>query len=184
LRIERVADFALHGGDFRDLRTHLDEWAALKRGGLLLTVNGNQVWFNRPCPIEHGARLLDHMDRFTPAAYDICVRGRAGEEEVRKARGSGSERYRLMVEHAVPMASLGLLLRKAEKYRTSSAITAFLNRNYRRCVMTKAESDRLDRLGADGTAALRKAMPTGWRDGDDPYARYAAIGLETISRIQ
>ena len=77
LRLERIRQWASTGEG--SLRTHLDEWAAFEVGGGLLTRGMNQRWFNNPCAKSEGARLLEYMDRLSPAAREICERGARGE---------------------------------------------------------------------------------------------------------
>lgn len=175
LRLERIKQWASTGGG--SLRTHLDEWAAFEVGGDLLTGRMNQRWFNNPCAYSQGPRLLEYMDRFSPAARAICERGASGDAAVKKPRNGEPAPYRLMVDHSIPVAVLGREIKRSTELDTLVSLRDFLRSNFRRAVITFAEDGLLNRpQGPDGKS-LKQRMPEGWVFGDDPYARYRVAGV-------
>lgn len=176
LRLEGIKNWAATGEG--SLRTLIDEWAAFEFGGGLLTRGMNQRWFNNPCAKSEGARLLAHMDRFSPAARAICERGARGDPEVKKPRRGEPAPYRLMVDHSIPVVVLGQEIKRSVGQHSIAAVRDFLRSNFRRAVITYAEDGLLNRPHGPGGKTLRQRMPDGWEFGDDPYARYRAAGIE------
>lgn len=76
----------------------------------------------------------------------------------------------IQVEHAVPQQVIVNMLMDMEQPDTGS-VSALLRKLFRVRRVTKAEHDRLSELG------LRSKMPDDW-DGEDPWARYDAAGID------
>lgn len=72
------------------------------------------------------------------------------------------------VEHAIP---INVLFSAFWDARTRNEMQAVIDA-YAVAVVTKQEDERLTALG------LRKAMPVGWRFGDDPLARWNKANIE------
>jgi hypothetical protein len=171
-RLRRIIAELRAGRVVADLRTYLDEWAAYDVGGGLLTRGGRQRWFNNPCPWQEHERLSTYMDWRSPSAERILWRGRQRDPAVRKPRRGDVQPYRLIVDHAVPIAVIRAMLMANRGLWSVESITPFLRHHYKRGVLTKWGDDR--RLDAAG---LRQSMPHGWQPWDDPYARYRAVGI-------
>ena len=77
-----------------------------------------------------------------------------------------------MVDHSIPIGVIGKVLWADPFSWTRETLREFLLKNYKRAVISYAEDQRLTEYG------LRSNMPKGWKLGDDPYARYAEVGIE------
>ncbi len=176
LRLERIGQWASTGEG--SLRTHLDEWAAFEVGGGLLTRGMNQRWFNNPCAKSEGVRLLEYMDRLSPAAREICERGARGDPEGKKPERGEPAPYRLMVDHSIPIAVLGEEIKRSTQLDTIASLRDFLRLNFRRAVITFAEDGLLNCPQGPAGKSLKQRMPDGWKFGDSAYARYRAAGIE------
>jgi hypothetical protein len=161
-------------GKIQDMRTKLDEWKAFVVGGSLVgpPPRLRQRWLNNPCPWEHHDRLRKHMDWITPLALQILQRGEQKDPAVKKPKKGRPAPYRLIVEHAVPVRVLRELILADRALWEREPLERFLERWFRRGVLTKDEDDLLNAAG------LRQDMPAGWRLGDDPFARYGYVGLQ------
>jgi hypothetical protein len=165
------------------LRTLLDEWAAFFVGGDLLTPSGRQRWFNFPCPWKECHRLFQYMNWITPQAAAILRAGALRQPTHRKPTDVEERRsfpYRLIVEHAVPVAEISRELRRDSGLRRADRAERFLRHHYRRGVLTHAENALLERAVPAYGASLRDRMPTGWKPWGDPYARYRAVGIDRL----
>lgn len=169
-RLGRVLSWAIDDNG-SNLRTHLDEWAAYELGGELLTRGGRQRWFNNPCPVKEGRRLLRFMDRHSLAAEHICLRGEKGDPAVKKPAHGEPAPFRILVDHSIPIKVLGAEIRQNNDLKQMKNLRQFLRDNFRRTVITFEENKRLDKV-------YKQTMPSGWTFGDDPFARYAAAGIE------
>lgn len=174
-RLSRILSWAA-SEDGSNLRTHLDEWAAFEVGGELLTRGGRQRWLNNPCPIAEGARLLEYMDRHSVAAKKICKRGVQKDKAVKKPKRGDPAPFRIIVDHTIPVRVLGAEIRRNTDLHSYAALSEFLRKTYRRTVLTWAENKVLD-------SQFRSSMPPGWEFGDDPYARYMAVGIELAEEL-
>jgi hypothetical protein len=171
-RLNSIVHELKTGEPLGQLRTHLDEWAAFEIGGELLTRGDRQRWFNNPCPWKHWDRLPRYMDWVTPSAADILKRGEDRDPAVRKPPSGQPAPYRLVVDHAVPIAEIRRLLVADESLWEASKLRGFLRYHFRRGVLTKNEDNKLRSQG------LGSRMPVGWKAWDDPFARYRAVNLE------
>lgn len=169
-RLRRIAEFGRTG--IGPLRTHLDEWAAFERGGELLTGGNKQRWFNNPCPWKEWERLASYMDFVTPEAAAVLRRGMDRDPAVKKPPRGQRAPFRLIVEHAVPVKTIGQAVRNDRRLWEPTALRNFLQHHYRRGVLTSAQDGALNAVG------LRESMPAGWQVGGDPFARYHAVGLK------
>lgn len=174
-RSNQIVHFARVGQTGPNLRTLLDEYAAFENGGGLLTRGGRQRWFNNPCPVREGARLLVHMDWFSVDAAAILARGINGDDSVRKLKRGAPSDHRLVVDHAVPVAVVAKLIAADNSLWSLDTMRPFIKAHYKRGVLTTAE----DRVLTE--AKLRQSMPAGWQPGDDPFARYNAVGLRRFA---
>lgn len=169
-RLHRVIRYVRDGEG--SLRTHLDEWAAFEFGGELLTRSGRQRWFNNPCPWREGYRLTRHMDWISSDAAAILRRGINRDLAVKKPKRGEPAPFRLIVEHAVPVKVIGDAVRADPGLWRTDGLRDFLHVHFKRGVLTSGEDAQLN------TAGLRQSMPAGWRSGDNPFARYRAVGLQ------
>lgn len=110
-----------------------------------------------PDAIKYDIRYLPH----TADAASVCA-------QYPKEIGR-----RLRHEHTVP---LKLLAAEVLKRKTSDreVIYEFFNTYCRSAIVTKEEDQRLN------SAKLQRAMPSGWRFGEDILARYGMVGIELL----
>ena len=80
------------------------------------------------------------------------------------------------VEHAIPVKVLFSLFWDVE---TPDGMQAIIDA-YAVAVVTKEEDERLN----SDTDRLRDAMPSGWRFGDDPLARWNKVNIEVPIGMQ
>ena len=78
---------------------------------------------------------------------------------------------RLVKDHSIPVAVIRDILID-QKDKSLLKIEETLSYNYRLGVIAKTDDQELNKQG------LRAKMPLGWQVGDNPFARYAEIGLE------
>ena len=140
------------GGPFR---TFIDNWFQLSMRGAFLNSNGRPIWFNNPTRDKHFDALLS-MHFISEDAMAVL---------------NGQKNERLVKDHSVPVAVIRDIL-ISQKNIGFINIEDTLVRNYRLGVITKGDDEKLNKQG------LRSKMPDGWKDGDDPFARYASIGLK------
>jgi hypothetical protein len=88
----------------------------------------------------------------------------------RKFYGRQAGRNPFIYEHAVPAGVLRSELLEANE--NTQRIEEILKGAGPVAVLLREEDDRLR------TAGLRSRMPQGWHVGDDPLARYHAVGIE------
>jgi hypothetical protein len=132
-------------------RTIIDNWYALRRGGLFVYKSGKPRWFNNPKLRDHPRlRLMD----FISAGAGVVLDGHSDE--------------RLIVDHAVPVRHIHDQL--LELPQDVGAIESFLLANYRLGVLTKKEDITLN------DNELKSEMPKDW-DGKNLFARYEAVGI-------
>jgi len=74
------------------------------------------------------------------------------------------------VEHAVPITVLYDVFMAANTHALMDAVL----RAYNVAVVTREEDRRLRMAG------LSRSMPVGWQWGDDPYARWHAVGISVV----
>lgn len=101
------------------------------------------------------------------------IRHPASEEALGIARERWSDST-VTVDHAIPVSILFDPFWHAD---TSDAMRAVIDA-YTVAVITRDENDRLNAAG------LRQAMPIGWRFGDNPLARWKAVGIEVAEAVQ
>lgn len=135
-------------------RTFMDSWFAYHVGGPLLNASSRPHWLNNPCPIRHRDALLTAHWVSANAALTLA----------------GVRSDRLVKDHAVPVSVLRDQM-MSEPPATLEAAREFMIRNYRIGIMTVGEDDALTAAG------LRSRMPSGWKPGDSPFARYDAAGI-------
>jgi hypothetical protein len=164
-------------GRIPDLRTKLDEWAAFRVGGGLLTSGGKQRWFNYPCPVREAARLKRYMDWVSPAARVILDRGESGDRSVSKPPRGTPDPNRLVVDHTIPIRVLREAISSDRSLWQVPEIESFLLRYFIRSVITKSEDRQLEAKVPGGGRSLRQRMPTGALFADEPFARYRAAGI-------
>ncbi|QEH81137.1 hypothetical protein EIK56_24855 [Sphingomonas sp. C8-2] len=183
LRLDRIIHF-FRIGPVGSMRTHLDEWAAYFYGGGLLTRGCRQRWFNNPCPWKEAQRLFDHMDWITPAAAAILKRGLMRDLAVKKTKGGISSPFRLIVDHAVPVKVLRDTIGANPALWYREPLEKFLCQHFRRGVLTIDEDARLSSRYSGNQWSLKARMPSGWKLGSDPFARYTAIGLKNVKEAE
>lgn len=135
-------------------RTFMDSWFAYHVGGPLLSANSRPHWLNNPCPVRHRDALLTAHWVSANAALTLA----------------GVRSDRLVKDHAVPVSVLRDQL-MSQPPADLDAAREFMIRNYRIGIITIEEDDALT------AASLRSRMPSGWRLGDSPFARYDAAGI-------
>lgn len=82
----------------------------------------------------------------------------------------------LIFDHAVPFKYLQAELLKLSEISTDSVRLVLDNFPSAGVLITKGENQRLNEAG------LQSAMPLDW-NGDDPFARYKAVGIEIVQNI-
>ena len=83
-------------------------------------------------------------------------------------------------EHIIPLAvSVNHLL---DNYHSDTANLEKLEEDLGYCINTCAVTK--DEDNALTAAGLRTSMPNGWKWGDDPFARYKAVGIVPIENIK
>jgi len=178
---------ALAGGFPISLRDNLDPWYAHEFGGVFLTGGERPHTFDYPCPWQHWGRLCHHHFWVTPEANVILEAGRRRDPWVKKPpvlqRTAETERFRLVVDHAVPFRVLKPLLVSAldglREERWIETVRELLRAMFRRGVLTRAQDLSLN-AGVRAEEPLKSAMPSDW-DGADPFARYKAMGFEQVT---
>ena len=135
-------------------RTFFDNWFAFKVAGPFLNTNSRPHWFNNPCPDKHGAALSRAHFVSAGAARTLA----------------GIERQRLVKDHAIPVTVLRELLIRSEP-ESLSDVHAMMLDYYRIGIITQGEDELLRQAG------LKSSMPDAWLVGDDPFARYRAVGI-------
>lgn len=79
-------------------------------------------------------------------------------------------------EHVIPrLVVVSEIHRMLERDATDAEIAAFIREHVKIVKITHEERDRLDRRDQLG---LRQCMPTGWRFGDDVFARLKAAEIQ------
>jgi hypothetical protein len=141
-----------HPGMFR---TCVDSWYALERGGALLSGSGEPHWLNNPDP-------QNRQEREAVLSMDY-ISVKAMERIEKREKG-------LIRDHAIPLAVLRQLIRELPD-TSPEAIEAFLRRNYHVGIITQEENKKLNE------AKLHSRMPSDWEPGDNPYERYAKVGI-------
>lgn len=157
---------------FRDF---FDNWYAYETGGGHLTTGGRPVWFNNPCAKRHNGALAA-MHFVSRQAAAILADASAAGSQYAEMRLSKESAVRLMVDHAIPLRVLRQTMFEDSGLRSPESLQTFLRQNYRLGVVTFEENARLSSLG------LVSAMPGDW-SGADPFARYAAAGIERGASI-
>jgi hypothetical protein len=180
-RLRRLADSYLDhtiialrardvGANFRDF---LDPWWIYERGGEFVHERAGGGFsahtFNNPCPWTHGRRLRQ-FDWCSQGADAILALGR--EAKIIDRKNHPVDR-RLIVDHSVPFAVLKSELWRDPDAWTPASLRVFLSSNFKRAVLSSAENARLTH------AKLGARMPPGWKLGDDPFARYRAVGIKS-----
>ena len=157
---------------FRDF---LDNWFAYETVRGHLTTGGRPIWFNNPCAKRHKAALAAMHFVSRNAAAILADASSAGSQYAKMRLGKGPS-IRLMVDHAIPLRVLRQTMFEDSRLKSIDALRAFLRQNYRLGVVTFEENARLSSL------VLVSAMPGDW-SGADPFARYAAAGIERVASI-
>lgn len=139
--------------DGRLVRTFVDSWYAMDRGGPLLEPSGRPLWLNNPDPRKVGPALLA-CDFVSANALTRIQRGEMG----------------LIKDHAIPVRVLRERLAALED-TSAESIEALLRRFYAVGVITTDEDRRLN------SKRLNNKMPAGW-DGVSKFARYEAADIE------
>lgn len=135
-------------------RTFFDNFFAYHVRGAHLNSNGRPIWLNNPCPRRHRDALL--------GAHFVSVAA------MRVLAGLSEER--LVKDHAIPVSVLREMLID-DNCDTLKRVQRLMSRFYRIGIITVSEDDLLVSRG------FRSQMPSGWRRGDGPYARYDAVGI-------
>ena len=158
------------GANFRDF---LDPWWVYERGGDFVHLRSDGGFsahtFNNPCVWAHRTRLLK-FDWMSAGAQKIFKMGEAARIRDRSRHPAG---LRLIVDHAIPFAVLKQELWRERHSWDLDRLRRFLEENFKRAVLTHAADNQ--RLNA---MRLHQSMPAGWKFGDDPFARYAAAGIQ------
>lgn len=92
--------------------------------------------------------------------------------------------------HSAPDAAEALALSGDEARGLTPQVCALFQQNPRASVVariirrwtlhawiTQEEDQRFDEKSRHGGISIRGCMPTGWKSGDDPFARYRACGI-------
>lgn len=164
---------ALQAEDFAaNMRNFLDPWWIYERGGVFVHKKRGGGYsphtFNNPCPWTHRERLCA-FDWTSAKAKQIIQKGQAARIINRKDHPAN---LRLMADHAVPFAVIAQQLWRDPCGWTRESLQAFLRLNFKRAVISFEEDQQLNKYG------LRDRMPSDWKFGGDPYARYVKIGIK------
>lgn len=173
------------------LRNFLDNWyghsreARLPQGttGLFVTSSGNPRWFNT------GDLKLGKRGRATARNYFDFV----SCEAERVCREESEEP--LIKEHAVPVKTLGLMLRGAsERFQDLSAtdLRLLLERFYKVALVTKEDDARINETRAANGKSLRDQPTVEWwerwkevlQDASEPGDLVAEEGLDCRDRYR
>ena len=92
--------------------------------------------------------------------------------DLAKAGDAQAAETRLKVDHSVPVAVLASLI---ATQTNRDKLRRLLLANYARGILTYQEDSFLD-------TRFKASMPDGWVVGDDPYARYEAMGISGSRR--
>jgi hypothetical protein len=82
---------------------------------------------------------------------------------------------KLVAEHVTLIGDLVEDVLRDVRSLTPRMLADRLHAEHRFAVITPEEDQRLTAVG------LEQAMPTGWRPGDNPWARYVAAGLDPLT---
>jgi hypothetical protein len=156
------------GAPFRDF---IDNWAAFASATDHHRTGSNRViWFNNPNAITKRAMLLS-LPFVSTGASAILSYAAEQRDEYRMRRKADDKEIRLIVDHAVPLASMIEWLFEPGADLSRNAIRQHLKRWYHLGVLTSSEDATLNRLG------LRSKMPDDW-DGKDLTARYHQAAIK------
>lgn len=159
--IKHIKLYLESGNENRQLlRTLIDEWFAYYSKGPFLNRNGKPKWFNNPCPEKNRDALLS-MHFISAEAFNVINR---------------ALKIRIVKDHSIPINVLHEIFRNQNNYSESTILNTLLN-YYRLGIITKDEDKRLNLLG------LRSKMPSGWRAGDEKFARYTEADIIANSKI-
>jgi len=157
-----------------NLRDFVDPWWSLTRGPPFVkeAVNPSQHTLNNPCACgcEHQFRLRA-LDWISAGALDALARGACKKKMKRGRDDLRDPSDRLIVDHAVPLAQIYSLLFQPGRNWSRDSLRTMLAHHLKRGLLTKVEDKQLDVQG------LNSAMPAGWEEGGDPFARYRAAGI-------
>jgi hypothetical protein len=137
-------------------RQLLDPWFAYRSGALFVKTTEAPATFN---PSE--------QDRYTHVMACFPFRS-VGAGKILDGLSFGP----LVKEHTVPVAAMrdflleSMALEPQKRIDTEAKLRDFLDANYRVGMVTRDEHVRLSRFDC--------TMPSGWKPGDDPFARYHA----------
>lgn len=176
-RLEHVL-LALRGGDRAyNIRDVLDPWWCFERGHPFVTIRRDggyaDIQFNKPCAWER-REVLRRFDGLSIGAARIMEMGEAARIVDRKKH---PPELSLIVDHSVPLSVICKHLWTSPRTWTVEKLRDFLHENFRRSVISHAENDRLNERG------LSSRMPDRWRFGDDPFERYAEVGIELVVNL-
>lgn len=168
---------ALRSGDRAfNVRDVLDPWWCFERGEPFVTKRRDGAWaaiqFNKPCAWEL-REVLPQFDWNSAGAEALMASGEAARIVDRQ---NHPEELRLIVDHSVPLAHICKALWVDPGSWRLENLRDFLRICLRRAVLSYEENRRLNTIG------LNSRMPSGWRFGDNPFARYPEAQIFGVPR--
>ncbi len=139
------------------------------------SLNGGAKWLF-PNMIAKYTLAADYYEISKAALAEF--RNRKTDLSIRYTRGKfkpSKENKTFYYEHAIPASVVFKQLYSSDC--TAKSVRDTLDHAGPVVVLLQAENDRLD------SAGFKAEMPTGWKYGDDPYARYKEVGIEVSQEV-